>query len=238
MALTLRHEVLSLKLRDPFRIARADHGEGLRVTTIIVELRHPDHSDVVGVGEGFPDAFYGETPATMATVMPWLLERIEAVPFEPTIEWLRKADELADSAIRGHGAAKCAIDIALHDLVGRILGVPVHDLLGRHVAGVHLDRPRGAHQRTVGPGRVEPVAQADLLRDRRRLGLDARRAQLLQAAPRPHLDRGVEIEPQRRVREDDRALVPPLAHQPRMLGGDAPLLLREHPAQGPVRRHQ
>ena len=35
-----------------------------------------------------------------------------------------------DRAIRGHGAAKCALDIALHDLAGKVLGVPVHALLG------------------------------------------------------------------------------------------------------------
>ncbi len=34
------------------------------------------------------------------------------------------------AAIRGHGAAKCAIDIALHDLVGQVLGQPLVDLLG------------------------------------------------------------------------------------------------------------
>ena len=35
-----------------------------------------------------------------------------------------------DRAIRGHGAAKCALDIALHDLAGKVTGRPVHDLLG------------------------------------------------------------------------------------------------------------
>ena len=35
-----------------------------------------------------------------------------------------------DLVIRGHGAAKCAIDIALHDLVGKVAGSPVHELLG------------------------------------------------------------------------------------------------------------
>ena len=34
------------------------------------------------------------------------------------------------AAIGHHGAAKCAIDIALHDLVGKRLGLPVRDLLG------------------------------------------------------------------------------------------------------------
>jgi L-alanine-DL-glutamate epimerase-like enolase superfamily enzyme len=33
-----------------------------------------------------------------------------------------------EATIRGHGAARCAIDIALHDLVGKVLGVPVHEL--------------------------------------------------------------------------------------------------------------
>jgi hypothetical protein len=41
VGLTLRHEVLSLALRDPFRIARSEHGEGTRVTTVLVELRDP-----------------------------------------------------------------------------------------------------------------------------------------------------------------------------------------------------
>ena len=34
------------------------------------------------------------------------------------------------AAIAHHGAAKCAIDIALHDLVGKRLGLPVRELLG------------------------------------------------------------------------------------------------------------
>jgi L-Ala-D/L-Glu epimerase len=35
-----------------------------------------------------------------------------------------------DDAIRGNGAAKCALDIALHDLAGKALGLPIHRLLG------------------------------------------------------------------------------------------------------------
>lgn len=128
MTLNLRHEVLSLALRDPFRIARSDHAEDSGVTTVIVELRHPDYPDLVGVGEGYPDRFYGETPETMAAVFPLLLARLERMGFEPTRHWLTRADHQMSWAIRGHGAAKCAIDIALHDLVGKILDLPVHVL--------------------------------------------------------------------------------------------------------------
>ena len=128
MTLGLTHEVLRLGLRDPFRIARSDHGAGQQVTTVIVEVRDDRFPGVVGVGEGYPDRFYGETPATMAVVMPVLLETIGT--FEPGTVWLAAAGRAMDRAIRGHGGAKCAIDIALHDLAGKVLGVSVHELLG------------------------------------------------------------------------------------------------------------
>jgi L-Ala-D/L-Glu epimerase / N-acetyl-D-glutamate racemase len=128
VGLTLAHEVLSLALRDPFRIARSEHGEGTRIATVIVEVRDDRYPDVVGIGEGYPDTFYGETPGTMATVFPMLLEAIGA--FEPTVDGVIAADHRMERAIRGHGAARCAIDIALHDLLGKIDGVPVHVLRG------------------------------------------------------------------------------------------------------------
>jgi L-alanine-DL-glutamate epimerase-like enolase superfamily enzyme len=46
-----------------------------------------------------------------------------------------------DEAVKGHPYAKAAVDIALHDLAGKHLGVPVHDLLG----GQHRDRLPIAH---------------------------------------------------------------------------------------------
>jgi len=128
VGLSVRHEVLTLPLRDPFRIARSDHDAGTRITTVVVELRDERLPDVVGLGEGYPDRFYGETPDTMATVMPMLLEAIG----EPSLD-LAGVDAAARtmaSTIRGHGAARCAIDVALHDLVGKALGVPVHRLRG------------------------------------------------------------------------------------------------------------
>ena len=128
MTLRLTQEVLKLRLRDPFRIARSDHGAGHEVTTVIVEVRDERFPDLVGVGEGYPDRFYGETPETMASVFPLLTEAIGAT--EPSAEGLVEAADAMDRAIRGHGAAKCALDIALHDLVGKVAGAPVHGLLG------------------------------------------------------------------------------------------------------------
>jgi L-alanine-DL-glutamate epimerase-like enolase superfamily enzyme len=128
VSLALSHEVLRLQLRDPFVISRSEHGAGQSITTVIVELhdeRFPGH---VGIGEGYPDRFYGETPDTMAAVFPLLLAALGDP--EPTPSGLVAAGERLASAIRWNGAAKCAIDIALHDLVGKVTGRAVHDLLG------------------------------------------------------------------------------------------------------------
>ena len=71
MTLSSTHEVLHLALRDPFRIARTDHdADASAVTTVVVELRDDRFPGIVGVGEGYPDRFYGETPETMAAVFP------------------------------------------------------------------------------------------------------------------------------------------------------------------------
>jgi L-alanine-DL-glutamate epimerase-like enolase superfamily enzyme len=128
VGLTLRHEVLSLALRDPFRIARSEPGAGTRVTTVLVELRDDRSPGLVGLGEGYPDHFYGETAETMAALFPLLLDVVD--PFEPTAQGLLDAEASMAAAIRGAGGARCAIDIALHDLAGKVAGVPVHALRG------------------------------------------------------------------------------------------------------------
>jgi L-alanine-DL-glutamate epimerase-like enolase superfamily enzyme len=128
VSLSLRHEVLRLALRDPFVISRSEHGAGASITTVIVELRDDRYPGIVGIGEGYPDRFYGETPETMAAVFPHLLDAVDEP--DPTPAGLLEAGARLGGAIRWNGAAKCALDIALHDLVGRVVGQPVHALLG------------------------------------------------------------------------------------------------------------
>ncbi len=128
MGLHLSHEVLSLALRDPFRIARSDHDAGHAVTTVIVELHDDRFPGLVGIGEGYPDRFYGDTVATMAAVFPLLIEAVGEV--DPSPAGLAAAGTAMGRAIAHHGGAKCALDIALHDLVGKATGRSVTDLLG------------------------------------------------------------------------------------------------------------
>jgi L-Ala-D/L-Glu epimerase len=128
VGLTADLETLHLRLRDPFVIARADPGGGRSVTSVLVELRDDRHPGLAGVGEGYPDPYYGETPETMAAVVPLLLAAIGEVPLD--LAGLAAASTAMDDRIGRNGAAKCAIDIALHDLAGKVSGQAVVDLLG------------------------------------------------------------------------------------------------------------
>jgi L-Ala-D/L-Glu epimerase / N-acetyl-D-glutamate racemase len=128
VTLSLRHEVLHLGLREPFLISRSDHGGGQSVTTVVVELHDDRFPGVVGLGEGYPDRYYGETVATLPAVWPHLIAAVGDL--DPTAEGVRGASERIEAAIRWNGAAKCALDTALHDLVGKVVGAPAYRLVG------------------------------------------------------------------------------------------------------------
>ena len=128
MGLSVTADVLRLTLREPFRIARSDHDAGHAVTTVVIELRDDRHPGVVGIGEGYPDRFYGETADTILAVLPFLVEAVGEP--ELTADGLAHAGEDLRRAIAHNGGAKCALDIALHDLAGKVAGVPVHRLIG------------------------------------------------------------------------------------------------------------
>lgn len=112
-----------LPLREPFVIAYASYPD---VQTVLVRLRTADGAE--GWGEATPDPnVTGETwSGTAATIRdalaPALLGRDG---------WDRDAAlrEL-DARVEGAPAAKAALDIALHDLAARALGVPLWAMLG------------------------------------------------------------------------------------------------------------
>ncbi|HTS15127.1 MAG TPA: enolase C-terminal domain-like protein, partial [Candidatus Sulfotelmatobacter sp.] len=106
----------------------------------------------------------GETVATMAAVLPLLLQALAPLGPLPqaadaTRTWLAAADQAMDDTIRHHGAAKCAVDIALHDLAGKRLGLGLPELLGtsRDVPPtdftIGLDEPAVVAERAARAGR-------------------------------------------------------------------------------------
>ena len=94
-----------------------------------------DDDGVVGWGEtpaiatwgGAHMRYYGETPETAAHLIDaYLWPAIEGSA-ATDIEKIHRA---MDDAVKGNPYAKAALDIAVHDLAGRKLGVPVAALLG------------------------------------------------------------------------------------------------------------
>lgn len=103
---------------------------------VVVRLRTDEGLEGWGETQCLPDwggaygRYYGETPQSVRHVLLDLLLPVlrEGDPFQ--ISALHAA---MDQVVKGHPYAKAAADIALHDLKGRALGVPVYDLLGGRV---------------------------------------------------------------------------------------------------------
>ena len=111
--------VAVLKLAETFTIAR----ESQDVAEVVeVEIRH---GEVSGFGEAAPIARYEQTAASG---LAWL-ESVE-LGDDP---WA--LDEIASALPPGEPAARAALDAALHDLQGKLAGVPVYKLLGLRRAG-------------------------------------------------------------------------------------------------------
>jgi len=117
----LTHEIVTLRTKNPFVIARGGHSE-YRVVRITVTA--PDGSS--GWGEAAPSKFYGETADTVVQVLPILAKAIEGMD-----GWSLEAMEHALArAIRFNGSARAGVSAALHDLAGKRLGVPLYKLWG------------------------------------------------------------------------------------------------------------
>lgn len=114
---------LDLKLATPFRISR-----GVRHTSPNVLVRI-HHNGYIGYGEASPSAYYGESQETVLACIPFFTNSLGADPFA-----LADILERLDQVIRLNPSAKAAVDMALYDLVGKILGVPLYKLLGLNAA--------------------------------------------------------------------------------------------------------
>jgi len=108
-----------LDLRHTFRIARS--ADEFR-ESVLVRL---EDGWAEGFGEAAPSPRYGQSADSVERALASLGEELDAAAAH--IE-----DTLAavGSRLGGEMAARAAIDIALHDLLGKRLGVPLHEILG------------------------------------------------------------------------------------------------------------
>jgi L-alanine-DL-glutamate epimerase-like enolase superfamily enzyme len=120
MQLTAR--TFTLEMAEPFVISRSSETESEVVQVAI------GHADQVGYGEGAPDDRYGESCQSA-------LEFFErAQPLLGDDPFALEAIESRLGALPGQMAARCAIDGALHDLIGKLCGRPVWRLFGLDAA--------------------------------------------------------------------------------------------------------
>jgi L-alanine-DL-glutamate epimerase-like enolase superfamily enzyme len=135
----LNYEPITLTLESPFRIA---HGTSLARHNVLVRIGDGEHE---GIGEAAPVRQHHETQTLVLDYLASL-----AGNWPPTDDPFQLEKNLA-ALPPGSQTARAALDIALHDLVGQKLGVPLYRLFGLS--------PERAPQTsfTIGLGTVEEV---------------------------------------------------------------------------------
>ena len=152
----VRIERFSSPLKQPFRVA---YGTMESADSWLVKVMTDEGFS--GLGSAAPLPFVtGETMDTCRLVMRDLAKiLVGADPLD-----IAGAHVLMDSVIHGNGSAKCAFDIALHDIVGKHRGLPLYRLLGG-------DDPVVVNDVTVGIDTPERM-QAEAVRCVNDLGFD------------------------------------------------------------------
>lgn len=137
-------ERFSQELVEPFFVA---FGEVTETENWIIKISTDE--GIYGLGSCAPFSYVtGETFETCYIVLKLFAEAL--VGFDPTD--IAGAHALMDSIIYGNGSSKCAVDIALYDIMGKARNLPLYRLLGGTNPVVHNDI-------TIGIGVPEHMAE-------------------------------------------------------------------------------
>jgi L-alanine-DL-glutamate epimerase-like enolase superfamily enzyme len=113
--------IVTLELAETFVISRSASDTA---DVLVVEVRH---SGVSGFGEAAPVDRYGESAESAQAYVDEHAELLDDDPFA--------LEELMERLPAREFAARAAVDAALHDLQGKLLGQPVWRLLGLRRTG-------------------------------------------------------------------------------------------------------
>jgi L-Ala-D/L-Glu epimerase len=119
-ALRMDVEVLSLRTKHPFVIARGGQSDHRTVW-----VRLTDSEGIEGWGEAAPSKYYGETADSVVAALQLYGTMLPDDPFH-----LEEAERRWENKLRGNAAARAALSSALHDLVGKRLDIPVFRMWG------------------------------------------------------------------------------------------------------------
>jgi L-alanine-DL-glutamate epimerase-like enolase superfamily enzyme len=121
----LSHQTIELNPTHPFVIARGGYTHHRNVI-----VRLTDDEGVEGYGEAAPNRYYGESVSTVIAALGQFKPVLErADPFS-----LESIESHLNRVLRGNASAKGAVSSALHDLVGKRLGLPIYRVWGLDLA--------------------------------------------------------------------------------------------------------
>src|SRR5512139_4094768 len=109
-----------LHLKHPFLIARKRDDKGTDKMVLLVQIEHAGH---VGLGEAAPISYYHQSLDSAEAALSEMAGVLGNDPFA--------LDAILDpiwERFARQSAAVAAVDGALHDLIGKLLGVPVWKL--------------------------------------------------------------------------------------------------------------
>jgi len=136
--MNIEWEAITLDLKNTFRIA---HGASDQRHNVIVKIGN-------GMGEAAGVPYLGESQASIIQY----LEELPEIDWDPF-----QIEDILNNLPPGSKAARAAIDMALHDWLGTVVGQPIYRLLGLNAARIP--------QTSFTIGMDEPDQMADQARN-------------------------------------------------------------------------
>jgi L-alanine-DL-glutamate epimerase-like enolase superfamily enzyme len=116
MNVQIASKITKLQLNHPFKISRRATDAYREVISVEIDG---------GIGETAPAKFYGETVQTVEKALATLSSALDG-----NLDEIQDVMARIESTLDGNYAAKSAIDMALHDRLGKKLGIPLYKLWG------------------------------------------------------------------------------------------------------------
>ncbi|MBE3558156.1 MAG: dipeptide epimerase [Ktedonobacteraceae bacterium] len=136
---------VDLKLANPFRISR---GTQHVASNVVVQITYEDYT---GYGEAAPSRYYGDTQETVLACIADFAGNLGDDPF-----LIEEVMSRLEKLVRLNPAAKAAVDMALYDIAGKVLGIPLYKLLRLNPARtphtsftIGIDTPAGMAKKAL-----------------------------------------------------------------------------------------
>ncbi len=141
----------TLKLKHVFTISTNSR------TTTPIMLTKIEYDNFIGYGEASMPPYLGESQKTAKE----FLSKVNLEQFENPFD-LEKILDYVDSIAPGNPAAKASVDIALHDLIGKMMGQPWYNIWGYDKSKapytsftIGIDKPEVVRQKVKEAGQFK-----------------------------------------------------------------------------------